>query len=328
MSSWLRPPALRPGDRVAVVAPSGPVPPERLEPGLALLRARYEVVHAPGLRSRTGYLAGEDGRRLAELRWALSDPSVQAVFCARGGYGLLRYLPALCAVPEAERRPVPVVGFSDITVLHAWAASARLTTIHGPVLTQLVSLPPEDVEALFALLEHPGHPPPLEGLVTLRPGRARGRLLGGNLELLSRLCGTALSSALRPGEPVVLLLEEIGEQPYRIDRALTQLRLSGALDEVVGVVLGDFVACEGGDGATPSALSVVVERLDALGVPLCSGAPIGHGTRNRAVPLGARVELDADAGVLRFYDGAVSVGAPGVVSPLRPEGLCAQAGPP
>lgn len=301
---WIRPPALRPGDRVAAIAPSGPAPRERLEAGLRLLSARYEVVTAPGLLCRTGYLAGDDGRRLAELRWALSDPSVRAVFCARGGYGLLRNLTPLCAADAP--RPAPIVGFSDVTVLLHWAAAGRLVSVHGPVLTQLGELPAEDADALFSLLESPAPPPPLGGLRTLLPGRAAGRLLGGNLEMLSRLCGTALQGALRPGEPVILLLEEVTEQPYRIDRALTQLRLAGALDEVAGVVVGDLVGCAAPGGAPPEALDVIVERLRPLGVPLCAGAPIGHGARNRAVPLGARVTLDGPAGALRFDEGAVA----------------------
>ena len=140
----------------------------------------------------------------------------------------------------------------------------------------------------------------------IAPGCAAGRLLGGNLEMLSRLCGTALAGALLPGEPVLLLLEEVGEQPYRIDRALTQLLESGALSAVVGVIVGDLTACAARDGAPPDALSVITERLRPLGVPICAGAPIGHGARNRAVPLGAWATLDARAGELRFDEGAVS----------------------
>src|SRR5262249_3673521 len=136
-------------------------------------------------------------------------------------------LPALTAVPFAERRTVPIVGFSDVTVLLAWAGQGGMVAIHGPVLTQLGHLPPEDAEAMFTLLERPDPPQGFSGLMPLSPGQARGRLLGGNLEVLSRLCSTDLISALQPGEPVILLLEDVGERPYRMDRALTQLLLSG-----------------------------------------------------------------------------------------------------
>lgn len=295
---------LRPGDRVAVVAPAGPTTASRLEAGLAVLRRRYQVVSAPGLLARDGYLAGSDGRRLAELCWALSDPSVRAVFCTRGGYGVLRYLSQLCAVPAAERRPVPLCGFSDITVLHAWAAQGCLVSIHGPVVTQLGELPADNVAALLDLLESPAPPPPLAGLTPHFGGSARGRLLGGNIEVLSRLCGTGLADALLPGGPVLLLLEEVGERPYRIDRALTQLLLSGALRQVAGVVIGELVRCEEPDGSGPDALQVILDRLRPLAVPVVSGAPIGHGARNRAVPLGVLAELDAGVGTLRFLESA------------------------
>jgi muramoyltetrapeptide carboxypeptidase len=309
--TWRAAPALRPGDQVAVIAPSGPVPAARYEAGVARLRERYRVATAAGLLSATGYLAGADGRRLAELRWALGDPAVRAVLCGRGGYGLLRYLPQLVAVRPDELRPLPVVGFSDITLLHAFFATARLRTIHGPVVTQLGELPAADVAALWALLEDPAPPPPLDDLQPVNgcAGQAPvfGRLLGGNLEVLSRLCGTPLGMALRPGEPVVLLLEEVTETPYRIDRALTQLLLAGALAEVRAVVIGDLVRCEGpADGSHPSALAVLGERLATLDIPVLAGAPLGHGSRNRAVPLGARVRLCPRRGRLEFLEGAVA----------------------
>ncbi len=297
--------ALHPGDRVAVIAPSGPVSADRLAAGLHLLRQRYEVVCSPGLLSRSGYLAGEDSRRWAELCWALSDPSICAVFCARGGYGLLRNLPLLQGLSPAGQRAIPLIGFSDITVLLSWAARDRLTAIHGPVVTQMGDLSPADTAGLFALLEEAAVTKPISELSSIVPGRARGRLLGGNLETLSRLTGTFLQGALSPGEPVILLIEEVGERPYRIDRALTQLLLSGALSDVAGVVVGDLIRCVEADGSGPTALEVIIERLGTLGIPMVAGAPIGHGPRNRAVPLGAMVELASDAGRLEFLEGAV-----------------------
>jgi len=193
-------------------------------------------------------------------------------------------------------------------VLHAWVALGHQRSIHGPVLTQLGELPAPDAAALWALLEDPAPPPPLTDLQALPPAYApvHGRLLGGNLELLSRLCGTPLLAALLPGEPVVLLLEEVTEAPYRIDRALTQLWLSGGLAQVVAVVVGDLWRCEGpADGSHPSALAVIGERFGRLGIPVLAGAPIGHGSRNRAVPLGARVRVDPQRGRVEFLDGAV-----------------------
>ncbi len=303
---WQKPAALRPGDAVAVIAPSGPVPSERLEAGLAVLSERYRVVKSDGLLDRKGFLAGEDGRRLAELRWALSDPQIRAVFCARGGHGLLRLvLPLLTARPQ-ELPQRSLVGFSDVTVLHALLGLHERVTIHGPVITQLGELAVTDRESLWALLESREPPPPLLGLQSVA-GSVRtvtGRLLGGNLEVLSRLCGTPLGDALLHSGEVVLLLEEVTEVPYRIDRALTQLRLAGLLEKVVAVVVGELLRCEG-PAEHPAALAVIVERLGDLGMPVLAGAPIGHGARNRAVPLGVQVVVDPRRGCLAFAEAAV-----------------------
>jgi muramoyltetrapeptide carboxypeptidase len=298
----IRPPRLRPGSRVAVVAPAGPVPREAFAAGSRILQARYQLVHDERIFARTGYLAGDDDARAAELGRALADPSIEAIFCARGGYGLLRILDRLD--PDAlARAPKAIVGFSDVTALLAWAARAGVAALHAPVITQLGALPPADAEALFALVESPAAPPPLEGLRALHPGAADGRLLGGNLELISRLCGTPWQLDL---DGAVLLLEEVGERPYRVDRQLTQLGLAGALGGLRGVVLGDFVACVEKDGSPPDVEAVVAERFAGLGVPVVAGAPIGHGPRNRAVPHGARVRVDAAAGVVEFLEGAVA----------------------
>lgn len=298
----IRPPRLRPGARVAVVAPAGPVPREPFAAGAAILQTRYELVYDERIFTRTGFLAGDDDARLAELGRALADPAIEAVVCARGGYGLMRLLPRLDAAGFA-RAPKPLVGFSDVTALHAWAARAGVASLHAPVVTQLGHLGGEDAAALFALLESPAPPPPLTGLRALHGGAAEGRLAGGNLELVSRLVGTPWALDL---DGAVLLIEEIGERPYRIDRQLTQLALAGAFDGLRAVVVGDLVGCAEKDGAGPTAEEVIAERFAARGVPVLAGAPVGHGARNRALPLGARVRVDTAAGTVRFADGAVA----------------------
>ena len=297
----IRPPRLRPGSRVAIVAPAGPVPREPFAAGAAILGARYALVHDDRIFARSGFLAGSDDERAGELLRALADPTIEAIVGARGGYGLMRIVDRLDGAVLA-RAPKAIVGFSDVTVLHAWATRAGVVSIHGPVVTQLSKLPAEDASALFALLESPAPPPSVTGLRALHPGRAEGRLVGGNLEVLTRLCGTPWAVGL---EGAVLLLEEVGERPYRIDRQLTHLALAGAFAGLAGVVVGELSGCVEKDGSGPDAEAVIAERLARLGVPVVAGAPVGHGARNRALPLGARVQLDAGAGSLLLLDAAV-----------------------
>jgi muramoyltetrapeptide carboxypeptidase len=304
--TWRAPWRLEPGSRVAVVAPAGAPQPEAYAQGLALLEQRYAVIRRYTLSPEAGeraqhlpYLAADDAARAAALNDALADPEVEAVICARGGYGCSRILEALDGEALGRRR-IPLVGFSDITALHAWAAGLGLPSIHGPVVTQLPRLPDGDRAALFELLE--GGAPTLSGLEPLSGGRASGLLVGGNLSLLCHLLGTPWAPELQGR---ILLLEEIGESPYRLDRLLTQLSLAGVFQRVAAVVLGQLQGCDAEQGVPPtrrfvSAREVLQDRLGAPGIPVVLDAPVGHGQRNVALPLGAVATLDADAGRLSF----------------------------
>jgi muramoyltetrapeptide carboxypeptidase len=296
------PPRLEPGARVAVVAPASPVPRAEFAAGAAILGARYQLVHDERIFARQGFLAGSDEERLAELQRALDDPTIAAIFCARGGYGLTRILDRLDARAFAAA-PKPIIGFSDVTALHAWAARADVMTIHGPVVTQLGKIPAGDVSALWQLLESPSPPLFPARMSAVSPGTVEGRLAGGNLEVLSRLVGTPLAWDFHD---TILVLEEIGERPYRMDRALTQLIKSGALATVRGAIVGDLVDC-GKPDDLPSAAMVVSERLGTLGIPVAAGAPIGHGASNWPLPLGARARLNVQASgaTLELLEGAV-----------------------
>jgi len=295
------PPALQPHDRVAVIAPASGFDRASFEAGLALIAARYRTTHEPGLFERHRYLAGDDARRLAELTGALADPQVRGVFCARGGYGATRLLRELAAgAPPGE--PKPLVGFSDITALHLWLQSHGRISIHGPVLTQLGRLPEATRRRLFELLESRTPAPPLTGTGTYVGGSAEGPLLGGNLSVFSRIMGT---SCMPPLEGAVLLLEDQGERPYRLDRMWTHLELAGVFRRVRGVVLGSFTACEE-PGAPYTSAEVLRELARATGLPCAAGFPIGHGEVNEPVPLGVRVHLDADAARLSFLESAVA----------------------
>jgi muramoyltetrapeptide carboxypeptidase len=301
----IRPARLHPGDVVRVIAPSGPVFADAFAAGAAVLSARYQLRYDPAvLFASDGFLAGSDDRRLASVIEALRDPETRAVFMGRGGHGLLRIASRL-DLDLLRSHAKPIVGFSDGTVLLAQAARAGIAAIHGPVVTQLGRLPDEDKTALFALLETAEPQPLLSGLECLRPGTAHGPLLGGNLEVFSRLLGTPLLPDL---DGAILFLEEVGERPYRIDRLLTHLELAGVFAAVSGVVVGELVACEEPPEsrmASPSAIEVVRERLGRLGIPVALGARIGHGARNLALPYGVRANLDAQAGTLVALEAAV-----------------------
>ncbi|XXF79786.1 LD-carboxypeptidase [Myxococcaceae bacterium GXIMD 01537] len=295
---WLKPLPLRSRDTVHVVAPAGPFDRPGFEAGLALVQARYTPVHRPDLFSAHRYLAGDDARRREELAAALLDTSARAVFCARGGYGAMRLLPGL---PLADAAPSALVGFSDITALHLALQAQGRVSIHGPVLTQLGKQPADVRERLFHLLESPEPPAPLTGSTTYVGGTAEGPLLGGNLSVLTRLLGTPYLPSL---EGSVLLLEDVGERPYRLDRMWTHLRLAGAFSQVRGIVLGDFTGCEEKDADYGSA-DVLRQLAEETGLPCAAGFPIGHGAINHPVALGTRVRLDADAARLTFLEGAV-----------------------
>jgi muramoyltetrapeptide carboxypeptidase len=290
--------ALIPGDSVAVIAPAGPFDRESFEAGLAIIAERYRVQYEPGLFDQHRYLAGDDQRRLSELNRAIADPSIRAIFCARGGYGTMRLLEHLD--PQHELKPL--IGFSDITALHQWQQCHGLISIHGPVLTQLGRLNYFTSERLFCLLESSAPAEPLKGTTPFVEGIAEGPLLGGNLSMLTQLLGTPFMPAL---DGAILLLEDVGERPYRLDRMWTHLQLAGVFRSISGIVLGSFTHCEERD-ANYTSQDVLRELAVATGLPCAAGFPIGHGDINEPVPLGARVRLDATAGQLTFLESAVS----------------------
>ncbi len=282
------PEPLAPGERVVVVAPSSPFDPAELERGLSWLRARYEVVVDPHILERAGYLAGDDARRAAELTHAMCDVRARAIVAARGGYGAMRLLESL-PWEAWSARPSWLVGFSDITALHVEANRRGVATVHGPHVTGLGrDEHPASREAWQEALERPRAGRSWGGLTVLHPGpAAEGPILGGNLALVE-----AMAAAGREPLPAgaVLALEDVTERPYRIDRMLTSLRLSGALSRVAAIVFGDFDKCDPGpDGVRVE--DVLTERTAGLGVPVLAGAPFGHAARNLAFVLGARVAV-------------------------------------
>ncbi len=293
--------ALRPGDPVAVIAPASGFDRPSFERGLAVLAERYRPEFDPGIFTKHRYLAGDDARRLAELTRALGDARIRGVFCARGGYGATRLLGQLQGLaPPADAKPL--VGFSDITALQLWLGAHQRMSVHGPVLTQLGRLPPHTHARLFGLLESTQPAADLEATATYVPGVAEGRLVGGNLSVLSRVLGTSCMPSL---EDTILLLEDFGERPYRLDRMWTHLTLAGAFARVRGIVLGTFTQCEE-QGAPYTSADVLRELAQASGLPCAAGFPIGHGAENEPVALGVQVRLDARARRLSFLEAAAA----------------------
>ena len=291
------------GDRVAVVAPASPFDKEKFARGLAALASiGLSPVHGESLFGRhpaeNGYLAGDDERRASELRAALADKDARALVMARGGYGAMRLLHGERPLQPEEVRDHPklLVGYSDATALHQLWAHAGVPSIHGPMCTQLGE-DPSALERLRALLFDDRPPPPIAWDPMHSPGGpsgvVEGVLRGGNLAVLAALCGTPLQPRF---SGAIVLLEDLGEPPYRLDRLVTQLLLAGALDGARGFVVGDLV----GPGEPSAGRSeAVAERLATLGVPVAMGAPFGHAGRNQPVALGVPHALDARQGTLR-----------------------------
>ncbi|AQZ61069.1 Muramoyltetrapeptide carboxypeptidase [[Actinomadura] parvosata subsp. kistnae] len=288
---------MRPGDTVAVVSPSGP-------PNAVLLRRGVRRLESLGLKVVVGehvldrqeldYLAGADAARAADLQAAWCDPAVSGVFCCRGGYGAGRLLDLLDwdAMREAGRLSGPKVllGSSDITALHnAFAIELGVPTLHGPMAACDViagdESGPEPItwESLRAALFGP--PLTVTGDRVLAPGRAEGVLRGGNLSLIASMCGTRWQPSF---DGAIAFLEDIGEEPYRIDRMLTQLLQAGVFDGVRGIALGSWVKC--GDP-----YPVLADRLRSLGVPIVAGLPVGHGSPQYSVWLGALGAIDTES---------------------------------
>ena len=284
---------LAPGALIGVIAPAGPVANEQL-PAVQALYARwgYRVRLYPSCHADTGYLAGPDALRLADLHAALADDEVAAIHCLRGGYGCMRLLDGI-DLALLRRHPKLLIGYSDITALHALWARHGLPSLHAPMPASDLVKPgrEEDAAALLHVLRHglragDALAPVLPAGALHVGGQAEGLLVGGNLSLVAALLGTPWAWELRGA---ILFLEDVNEELYRVDRLLTQLRLAGALDAVAGFVLGSFT-----EEASPTQL--LHDTLVPLGKPLLGGWPSGHGTPNRPLPMGLRVRLEATAG--------------------------------
>ncbi|HTY41311.1 MAG TPA: LD-carboxypeptidase [Thermoanaerobaculia bacterium] len=307
MSSLTCPPPLKRGATVGVAAISGPVDEGRLQSGVAHLERRgYRVVLAPNVGLRRGFLAGTDEERAEGYRSLLRDPSIDAIFFARGGYGASRVLSRLDPA-EAASRPRIHLGGSDLTALFAFLARrCGLVTYYGPmVAVEMANGEELDWETVLA-----GNPPPpyrIPPAHVLAPGAGEGPLVGGCLSILASLCGTP--DAI-DGRGAVLFWEDVGEDTYRLDRMLTQLERSGTFDGLHAMLIGSISPGPRG-GESPEIVGAWLRDYFAgAPFPVVSGFPAGHLPRPRTIPLGAPVRVDAGSGRLDFGVATGAAGAP------------------
>jgi muramoyltetrapeptide carboxypeptidase len=304
--SLTRPPALKPGDRVAVLCVSGPVKQEALATGLDMLRfAGLDPVVYPSAQAvheRYYYLAGDDATRAGDLRHALTDPGIAGILFARGGTGAQRTLEAMDWDGLTGIPPKVLAGFSDVTaILEAVAVELGWASLFGPMIAVPGEEPHYSFGSLFRTLMDPDRATEIRypGAELINPGVARGVTMGGTLCLLASSVGTATSWPARGG---ILVLEDVNDLDYRIDGYLTQLRRSGYLDGVAGIVAGTFTNC----GPPDLVQDILTDRLGGLSVPMIAWANVGHGGRFQTFPIGIAAELDADAATLRLLDPPLS----------------------
>ncbi len=304
-SSSIKPPPLRSGDTVGVVASAAAVDREYLERGVQeLVRQGYRVKLSERALARDRILAGTDEERAAELMRFFRDPEVRAIFAARGGYGAGRLLP-LIDFDEIRRTPKIFVGFSDQTfLLNAIAGMARIVCFHGPMVAKDVAggVSARSRLHLRRLLAGELDGFDLQAAEAIHPGTAQGELIGGCLSIVAAMLATPYAPDFG-GK--ILFLEDTGEKAYRIDRMLVQLRHSGALGRVAGVVFGGMRAPGDSESEQRLIRGFAAEQTAGLGVPVLWGIEAGHGTENMTLPIGLDARLDAAACRVSFMGKAV-----------------------
>jgi muramoyltetrapeptide carboxypeptidase len=299
-----KPKALKPGDTIRIVSPASPLTSDKLQKATELLEGEgYKVEVSAHALDSCGYLAGVDADRCFDLQEAFADPTVGAIYCSRGGYGCARIMPHLDVEAMAASGKM-FLGFSDITTLHLALNKQGLVTMHAPMAITLSSDREPWVVGSFlnALKGDAATPADAPGGETYVGGTAEGEVTGGCLCLLTDSIGTPYALDTR-GK--ILLIEDVDENPHRIDAMLTHLVNSGSLDEVAGIVIGEMTRTDErvdeAIGAMPWR-DIVRDRLSPLGVPLIVDFPFGHMKNMLTLPLGIRAQLDADAGTLTYIE--------------------------
>jgi len=313
----IKPPRLKIGDTIGLIAPGSYISQEELkESVLNLEKLGFKVVYSERILSKTGYLAGSDESRAEEVNSMFADKKIHGIICARGGYGCARTLPML-DYNIIKTNPKVLVGYSDITaLLNGIYSSTGLITFHGPVGISSfndfsvnyfndVLLKPK--KNLVLISEKGDDQKNNDELTTITSGKAVGELVGGNLSVLNSLIGTKYDF---DGEGKIIFLEEVGEEPYRIDRMLTQLIQSGRFDKAAGIALGVFKNCEPKEKdpsftSSYSLMEVLFDRLSNLKIPVIYGMSFGHIKNKFTLPVGIKAELDTINQTLTLLETAV-----------------------
>jgi muramoyltetrapeptide carboxypeptidase len=302
----IKPPALRPGDTVGVIAPAAALEREYLERGVsALVKLGYRVKVSEHALDRAGVFAGGDEVRATELHRFFADPEVKAVFAARGGYGAGRLLPMI-DFEAIARKPKILMGFSDLTfLLNAFVKRAGMVTFHGPMVAMDLArgLGPRALDQLRGLLAGEMRSAEFEAREVVCPGTAEGEVVGGCLSVIVAMLGTPYAPDFRGR---ILFLEDTGEKAYRIDRMLVHLRQAGALDQIAGLVFGGMRAADGSEQEKRMIAQFIAEQTTGLRCPVLGGLEAGHGTEHLTIPLGLRARLDSPSRRLLFTEAAVS----------------------
>ena len=302
----VKPAALKTGDTVAVVAPAAAIEREHLERGVNLLASMgFRVKVSERVLARSGILAGDDVDRAAELQTCFADPEVKAIFSARGGYGCGRLMPLL-DFDAIARTPKVFVGFSDATfLLNALVDLAGMVSFHGPMVAMDFArgLSPRSLDHMQRLLSGELRSFELEARDAVHPGTAQGEVIGGCLSVLVAAIGTPYAPNF---DGRILFLEDVGEKAYRIDRMLVQLRQSGALGRVAGIVFGAIRAIDGNEQETRMIARFAAEQTSGLGCPVLWGVEAGHGTENFTIPFGVVARIDSNARRIIFTEPAVT----------------------
>ena len=304
----IKPPRLKRGDLIGLLAPASPFSDEKFQRAVQQIEnIGLKVQFAPRLRKRHGYLAGTDKDRQNDLHDFFRDPKIKGLWCIRGGYGSGRLLPTL-DYRLIRKNPKPLIGYSDITaLLNGIYQHSGLVGFHGPVASSAIN-DYSTLQLRTVLMDAPPTwkimpPDDAPAFDVIHSGKAEGRLMGGNLSLLSAMVGTGYLPKVKNK---ILFIEEVGEKPYRTDRMLTQLLQALPLHKAAAIVLGTFSGCEAREGDDSLSLSQVLkDRLGQLGIPVIYGLPFGHIDQQCTLPIGIKASIDTASGVLTLLEPGV-----------------------